>query len=154
MRITEKPVRDSRNTATAPQGAGALSGPASRKLPAPPRDRKPARAALAVLPGYREPTPPPGGEAVPWLFTLARVPWTARARDALLARLARAGIESRPVFHALPALPPFRAAGFPVARRLAACGFSLPTYTALRSADVAVIARAVRSAWGGRPAAR
>ncbi|SDQ86844.1 hypothetical protein [Thermostaphylospora chromogena] len=49
MRITEKPVRDSRNTATAPQGAGALSGPASRKLPVPPRERKPALAALAVL---------------------------------------------------------------------------------------------------------
>ncbi|MFI6811435.1 hypothetical protein ACIBG7_03455 [Nonomuraea sp. NPDC050328] len=43
MRTSEKP-------AVTPAGPnGALSGPASRKLPVPPRERKPALAALAVL---------------------------------------------------------------------------------------------------------
>ncbi|SDG67059.1 hypothetical protein SAMN05421505_106202 [Sinosporangium album] len=54
MRTSERPVRDGRT----PQGGGSgqakgapggLSGPASRKLPVPPRERKPALAALAVL---------------------------------------------------------------------------------------------------------
>ncbi|WP_405088712.1 hypothetical protein [Microbispora sp. NBC_01389] len=44
MRISEKPSQDAR--AAARPG---LSGPASRKLPVPPRERKPALAALAVL---------------------------------------------------------------------------------------------------------
>ncbi|RBQ17166.1 hypothetical protein DP939_27225 [Spongiactinospora rosea] len=48
MRISETPARDSRNTVAA--GAqGTLSGPASRKLPVPPRERRPALAAVAVL---------------------------------------------------------------------------------------------------------
>ncbi|MEU1721782.1 hypothetical protein ACNF49_52155 [Actinomadura sp. ATCC 39365] len=41
MRTSEKPVADN--------AAAGLSGPASRKLPVPPRERKPALAALAVL---------------------------------------------------------------------------------------------------------
>lgn len=43
MRTSEKPAVNS----TGPSGA--LSGPAARKLPVPPRERKPALAALAVL---------------------------------------------------------------------------------------------------------
>jgi hypothetical protein len=63
MRTSEKPVRDGRvpagglggsggtgGTGSAGTGpAGTLSGPASRKLPVPPRERRPALAALAVL---------------------------------------------------------------------------------------------------------
>jgi hypothetical protein len=46
MRISEKPAQDGRGPASE---RPALSGPASRKLPVPPRERKPALAALAVL---------------------------------------------------------------------------------------------------------
>ncbi|GIH21967.1 hypothetical protein Aph01nite_02770 [Acrocarpospora phusangensis] len=46
MRISEKPARESR---TGPVERSGLSGPAARKLPVPPRERKPALAALAVL---------------------------------------------------------------------------------------------------------
>jgi hypothetical protein len=47
MRISEKPVaHDGRVPAEERPG---LSGPATRKLPVPPRERKPALAALAVL---------------------------------------------------------------------------------------------------------
>jgi hypothetical protein len=50
MRISDKPAGDSR-TQTGPHDLSrtGLSGPASRKLPVPPRERKPALAALAVL---------------------------------------------------------------------------------------------------------
>ncbi|GLW96135.1 hypothetical protein [Microtetraspora sp. NBRC 16547] len=46
MRISDKPASDGRVPAGERPG---LSGPASRKLPVPPRERKPALAALAVL---------------------------------------------------------------------------------------------------------
>ncbi|MEO3808795.1 hypothetical protein ABGB17_07310 [Sphaerisporangium sp. B11E5] len=51
MRISEKSDRDGRGPVTGERPAvpGALSGPASRKLPVPPRERKPALAALALL---------------------------------------------------------------------------------------------------------
>ncbi|GII34917.1 hypothetical protein [Planotetraspora mira] len=44
MRISEKPVPDGRAPAL-----NGLSGPSARKLPVPPRERKPALAALAVF---------------------------------------------------------------------------------------------------------
>lgn len=46
MRISEKAPQDGRAAANERPG---LSGPASRKLPVPPRERRPALAALAVL---------------------------------------------------------------------------------------------------------
>lgn len=46
MRISEKPATDGRGPVDDRPG---LSGPAARKLPVPPRERKPALAALAVL---------------------------------------------------------------------------------------------------------
>ncbi|WP_061299704.1 hypothetical protein [Herbidospora cretacea] len=50
MRISEKPVRDApRPVNGSPVDRPTLSGPASRKLPVPPRERKPALAAVAVL---------------------------------------------------------------------------------------------------------
>ncbi|WP_283138555.1 hypothetical protein [Rhizohabitans arisaemae] len=47
MRTSEQSVRDGRTDAKATRSG--LSGPASRKLPVAPRERKPALAALAVL---------------------------------------------------------------------------------------------------------
>jgi hypothetical protein len=53
MRTSEKPSRDGRSAAARPPDANGghpgLSAPASRRLPVPPRERKPALAALAVL---------------------------------------------------------------------------------------------------------
>jgi len=52
MRTSEKPARDGRPAAGRPEANGGhpgLSAPASRRLPVPPRERKPALAALAVL---------------------------------------------------------------------------------------------------------
>ncbi|WP_230880781.1 hypothetical protein [Planomonospora sp. ID91781] len=49
MRTSEKPSSRAPANADRPVPAGTLSGPASRKLPVSPRERKPALAALAVL---------------------------------------------------------------------------------------------------------
>ncbi|WP_329090317.1 MULTISPECIES: hypothetical protein [unclassified Streptosporangium] len=49
MRTSEKPTGRVPVNAERQTSAGTLSGPASRKLPVPPRERKPALAALAVL---------------------------------------------------------------------------------------------------------
>ncbi|WP_344976934.1 hypothetical protein [Streptosporangium fragile] len=49
MRTSEKPTGRVPVNAERQTSAAALSGPASRKLPVPPRERKPALAALAVL---------------------------------------------------------------------------------------------------------
>ncbi|MEU9830300.1 hypothetical protein AB0D67_02050 [Streptosporangium sp. NPDC048047] len=49
MRTSEKPASRTPLNAERPGSASSLSGPASRKLPVPPRERKPALAALAVL---------------------------------------------------------------------------------------------------------
>jgi len=52
-------------------------------------------------------------------------------RDAFMARLGKAGIETRPLFYPLHEMPPYRAyAGnraFPHATRLSARGLSLPS---------------------------
>ncbi|MBB2909628.1 hypothetical protein FHS43_000874 [Streptosporangium becharense] len=49
MRTSEKPAGRGPVNAERQTSATTLSGPASRKLPVPPRERKPALAALAVL---------------------------------------------------------------------------------------------------------
>ncbi|GHE33817.1 hypothetical protein GCM10017673_40840 [Streptosporangium violaceochromogenes] len=49
MRTSEKPAGRAPASAERPGSPTALSGPASRKLPVPPRERKPALAALALL---------------------------------------------------------------------------------------------------------
>lgn len=49
MRTSEKPTNRPGVNAERQSPAGALSGPASRKLPVPPRERRPALAALALL---------------------------------------------------------------------------------------------------------
>lgn len=49
MRTSEKPAGRAPAGAERPGSPATLSGPASRKLPVPPRERKPALAALALL---------------------------------------------------------------------------------------------------------
>lgn len=94
------------------------------------------------------PEPPPGGIRVPWIFT-------ARFRDAdagrtrrVAAALAAEGIETRPVFPPLPALPAFAGhpvAGTDVALSIAATGISLPTSATVTDDDVARIVALVRT---------
>ncbi len=66
-------------------------------------------------------------------------------RDTLMARLAEAGIETRPFFYPMHTLPMYRDENrercFPVADDLAARGFNLPSSASLTEEDVAYICR-------------
>jgi perosamine synthetase len=108
------------------------------------------REELDGVTAWREPRVLPQAEAVNWLYTGALDGWSARRRDRCLERLRAAGIDARPVFVPMSALPEFRGAGGgPVARRLAQSGISLPTRPRMRRRDVAGIAAALRAAVDG-----
>lgn len=68
-------------------------------------------------------------------------------RDALRAHLARAGIETRPLFHPVHTMPMYAAgqSARPVAEDLAARGINLPSWPGLSGAQVQQIAAAIGS---------
>lgn len=66
-------------------------------------------------------------------------------RDLLMQRLAVDGIETRPLFHPVHTLPPYRRAGsWPVAEELSATGLNLPSAFRLSREDVHFIAGRVK----------
>lgn len=79
-------------------------------------------------------------EHVYWMFTVTLEDESRRDRDGLMARMREAGVETRPVFHPLHLLPPYRDLShegeYPVAERVASGGFSLPTWAGLGRKDV------------------
>ncbi|VBB08531.1 degt/dnrj/eryc1/strs aminotransferase [Lucifera butyrica] len=104
-----------------------------------------ARLYRERLSSFRELTLPakkPWAKNVYWLFTVL-LNTDKISRDCVTARLATAGIETRPVFYPVHMLPPYvrseRSAGFPVAERISRSGFNLPTYADLTEAEVAYI---------------
>ena len=78
-----------------------------------------------------------------WLYTVELRDSVRLSRDELMARLAEAGIETRPVFYPMHLMPPYRDAegSYPVAEALAARGISLPIHGLLSEEDVIYIAR-------------
>lgn len=81
-----------------------------------------------------------------WMYTAVLTDAVAMERDELIERLSEDGIETRPVFHPMHTLPPYRdpQAAFPVAERLAARGISLPTHGRLTKDDAAYVAERLR----------
>ncbi len=75
-----------------------------------------------------------------WMFTAMLREGDASRRDEVMARLEGRGVETRPVFHPVHLLPPYRegalGADCPVAERLATRGLSLPTWAGLAGEDV------------------
>ncbi len=104
------------------------------------------REALAGVEPWREPAAVPGAEPVNWLYSGTLTGFSRRRRDRCLERLRGEGIDARPVFVPMSALPEFRAPRLPVAKRIADTGLSLPVYPGLRRRDVASIAAALRRA--------
>ena len=86
----------------------------------------------------------PWAESVHWMTTVLLADQPALERDEVMKRLAEDGIETRPVFYPMHALPMYaaRSAGerFPVADRVAARGFNLPSGAALTRGDVRYVA--------------
>lgn len=84
------------------------------------------------------PTERPGYTNVRWLYTVVLTERVRRSRDDVMASLAAAGVESRPVFYPMHDLPPYRDStrSFPEADRLSAGGISLPTHGDLSEDDL------------------
>jgi perosamine synthetase len=116
-------------------------------------NRKLARVPSLTLPPEVKPA-----KSVYWLYSVL-APDAAR-RDALMAGLAKAGVETRPFFHPIHHFPMYAGCptdgGCPVAVDLARRGINLPTSTYLKDADLDFIAGVVRDVlgWLERPAER
>lgn len=109
------------------------------------------RAALEGIPGIGFQPVAEWAEPSPWLFCVTvDAAEYGRTRDEVMARLADAGVETRPFFVPLHRLPPFRnesrARGedLPVTDRLAASGLNLPTFNALTDAQIDEVAGLLR----------
>jgi len=80
------------------------------------------------------------------------------ARDEVMARLAKMGVDTRPLFYCMHEMPPYKAyAGnraFPVASRLSENGLSLPSSTAITAAELDHVADALLSLVRTRKLAR
>ncbi len=73
-----------------------------------------------------------------------------RWRDSIMARLFEAGVETRPFFYPMHAMPPYRWAGpmgrFPVAEQLSARGISLPSSAMLSEEDIEYVCHSLLAA--------
>lgn len=101
--------------------------------------------ALANVPGITLPVEAPGCVNVYWMFSIlvdAPFPLT---RDALILALRERNIDSRPFFHALDTLPPYRSSRpRPTALRLGQQGLNLPSAPSLTNEQVLTICDTLR----------
>jgi perosamine synthetase len=73
-----------------------------------------------------------------WMYTVILRDSVSLQRDEVMARMAAAGIETRPVFYPMHQLPPYREENghYPIAERLAGRGINLPTHAGLTERDI------------------
>jgi perosamine synthetase len=106
-------------------------------------------AALAGLPGIEPRPTAPWADPVCWLYTVVVGANLGLSRDELAARLLHAGVETRPVFHPLSAMPAFArwAVGppGPVTAAISAAGLSLPSAITMLPEDIDGIVGRIRS---------
>jgi len=99
------------------------------------------RELLTGVPGLSWQAEEPAARHVWWMFTVVLDDHVRLERDAVMARLAAAGIDTRPIPHPLHQLPAYREGtqgqAFPVAERLARRGINLPTSAGLTRDHVA-----------------
>lgn len=98
---------------------------------------------LRHLPGITLQPEKPWARNVYWMTSIVLNEQWPVPRDTVMARLADAGIETRPFFHLMHTLPMYeyltREQRFPIAEYLAARGLSLPSSAALSEKDVGYI---------------
>ncbi len=108
------------------------------------------RERLVEVPGVSVPPERPGVKSVFWMFGILVDGRFGISRDALRARLAAAGIETRSFFVPIHLQPVYRdrhlAERYPVAEDLCARGLYLPTSPWLTESDVDRVAQAIRTA--------
>lgn len=113
------------------------------------------RRLLADIPGVGLQPVASWASPAPWLFCITiEEPVFGCSRVQLEASLADRGIETRPFFHPLHQLPPYRDGhghgSLPVTERLARDGLCLPTHTRLSADDIGYIAESIAAARGSR----
>lgn len=109
-------------------------------------------AGLAGLPGITLPCEAPGCTNVYWMYSILVGEEFALSRDGLALALAARGIDSRPFFHSLDTLPPYRSgAPCPTALRLSRQGINLPSAPSLTDAQVDYICASVRELTNNPP---
>ena len=98
---------------------------------------------LRGLPGITLQPEKPWARNVYWMTSVVLDEQSPVPRDIVMAKLAEAGIETRPFFYLMHTLPMYRGLAkgqiFPVAERLAAQGFNLPSSATLSEKDVAFV---------------
>lgn len=89
------------------------------------------------------PMPPAQVEHAYWMYTVLLRP--DLDRDQVAASMEQEGVETRPVFHPLHAMPPYRKGGsrFPVAESLSVRGLTLPTFAGLTEEDLDRVVQAL-----------
>ncbi len=117
------------------------------------------RKRLASIDGIQLPARLPQCVNSYWAFSfIADMRRFGLTRDAFLARLAAAGIETRPLFYPLHEMPPYRAYArgqeFPHATRLSANGLSLPSAVTLGDAMIDYICGVIERSLATRLLAR
>ena len=87
----------------------------------------------------------PWAKNVYWMSSVVLDPGISR--DALMAGLLDAGIETRPFFYPLHTLPPYveisKNKSFPIAERLAAQGMNLPSSASLSQNEITFICETI-----------
>jgi perosamine synthetase len=98
------------------------------------------------------PVEEPWAKHVYWMYTVLLGEEVEVSRDEVMARLDRAGVETRPVFYPMHILPPYQPLagdGFPNAERCAARGINLPTHALLSDGDIQRVCAALAEAVSG-----
>ncbi len=103
-------------------------------------------AGLAGIPGLTLPVEAAGYTNIYWMFSLLVDAPFPLSRDALIPALRGQGIDSRPFFHPLDTLPPYRTAQTrPVSLALSRTGLNLPSSPSLSAQQIAYICATIRS---------
>lgn len=112
-------------------------------------------AALAGLPGITLPAERPGYTNVYWMYSILVHEPFPLARDAFMRALRDHHIDSRPFFHPLDTLPPYRSeAPCPTALRLSRQGINLPSAPTLTDDQVDYICSVIWALAQGGPNTR
>lgn len=83
-----------------------------------------------------ETNPAVHGSPVNWLVTAVVEGMTREERDNVMLRMRQSGVDSRPFFIPMTALPMYKATPNPVAAQLSASGFNLPTFVGMTPEQV------------------
>jgi perosamine synthetase len=110
---------------------------------------------FAAIPEIETPRSLPEFENSYWVFSIVvDCASLGLTRDEFMARLAAAGVDTRPLFYCMHDMPPYKPfsgnRAFPVASRLSAGGLSLPSSAAISDAELDYVAATVERVIGAR----